>query len=258
VPAPADLSRPHTPADSRFAGLYLPQRRNFSTVEKIAGAFYSRRIALTDDGYLRLGNGLWVQRGKLAFEGASLETAGKDMRFIEDDRHNVEAMTIGTQYWTRAGMIDDYRLLAGMILGTVLFCLGTVWGFWRRRCAPRRLLQQLGHTGARHSGMLGLCIVLWTTSLLALLSCMLDVLRVTAGTSRAAFSYPPLSLELALMLGHAAAALVVIQTLLLFQVVRIPNWTGQRKLRHIGGVLWMFVTVALMVHWNLLGAPVQP
>ena len=252
--APPGPVAARVPAAPRFAGLYLPQRRNFSTVEKVAGALHTIRITVTPDGYLRIGNGLWAQRGAVDFQGASPDNFGREVRFIEDRAGKVAAVAIGTQYWSRAGILDDYRLLAVMVAGTVLLSLGAVAGFWRRRYALRRFLQGLGQPGTRHSALLGLGIALWTASLAALLAGAYGVSCAIEGRSCLAFAYPPDTLRLALLLGHAAAALAIVQACLLYQVPRVPHWSRARKLRHTGVVLWMLATVILMVHWKLLGA----
>lgn len=252
---PAGPAAARLPAAPRFAGLYLPQRRNVSTVEKVAGALHTIRITVTPDGYLRIGNSLWAQRGAVDFHGVGPDNLGRQVRFIEDAAQNVVAVTIGTQYWSRAGILDDYRLLAGMVAGTALLSLGVVAGFWRRRYGVRRFLQGLGEPGARHSALLGLCIALWAASLVALLAGAYSVFCAFEGRSCLAFADPPATLRLALVLGHASAALVLVQACLLYQVARVAHWGRRRTLRHVGVVLWMLATVILMVHWNLLCAP---
>lgn len=258
VPGAAPAAGPaavRVSAAPRFAGLYLPQRRNVSTVEKVSGALHTIRVSVTPDGYLRIGNSLWAQRGAVDFQGAGPDNLGRQVRFIEDGAQNVVAVTIGTQYWSRAGIVDDYRVLAGMVGGTALLSLGVVAGFYRRRYGARRFLQRIGEPGTRHSALLGLCIALWVASLAVLLAGAYSVFCAVEGRSCLGFSNPPDTLRLAMLLGHAAAALVVVQACLLYQVARVPHWGRRRKLRHMGVVLWMLATVILMVHWNLLGAP---
>lgn len=253
-PAPPLQAR----AAPRFAGLYLSQRRNVSTVEKIAGAFHAIRITVTPQGHLRIGNSLWAQRGGADFIGAGLDNLGRRLRFIEDGANDVLGVTIGTQYWSRAGMLDDYRLLAGLIAGTALLSLGVFVGFWRRSRGVWWSLRGLDNPGTRHAGLLALCIVVWLMSLAAL-AIGAGGVRCTMGSDDCVTLVAPLAwLQLALWLGHTAAALVVVQACLLYQVALAAPWTRWRKLRHMGVVLWMLATVVLMVHWNLLGAPLLP
>ena len=257
--APADPPPPlQARAAPRFGGLYLSQRRNVSTVEKVAGALHTIRIAVTPDGHLRIGNGLWVGRGDADFVGVGPDNLGRHVRFIEDQDRNVLGVTIGTQYWSRAGLLDDYRLLAGSIVGTALLSLGIITGFWRRRRRVRPLLQALGNPGAQHSALLALCIASWLMSLLMLVVGGRGVYCRMEGHDCLASLEPLMLLELALLLGHAAAALIVVQAFLLYRIVLTAPWTRWRRLRHIGVVLWMLGTVALMAHWNLLGAPLLP
>jgi CubicO group peptidase (beta-lactamase class C family) len=205
--------RPRIEAEARYAGMYLSLRRNFSSVEKIAGILHSVRIERTPYGYLRMGGTLWEQAGPGVFAGVGNEAAGRKLHFVEDGNGRIVGVATAVQYWTRAGLLDDHRLFFSMLGATVVAALCALVGFWRRRRFAPGLRTRLHETGVRHGIMLGTTIALWAASLLILIVAVLELAGIIALGAPAAVAYPGPALRIAVFLGHLAAAGALLLTL---------------------------------------------
>jgi hypothetical protein len=245
-------------ADARYAGMYNSIRRNFTTVEKVTGALQSVHIERTPNGYLRMGASLWEQVGTREFIGVSEENAGRKLRFVEDGKGRISGMATGVQYWTRAGILDDYRFLITMLAATVLAAGCGLVGFWRRRSFTTSWSKGLSEIGGRHDIALGMTIALWAASCFALTIAALELSGMISFGPPSAVAYPGLMLRIAVFLGHAAAVGVILLAVFLYQTWRLPEWSVPQKLTHSAIVLIMAITVATMTHWKLLMAPFLP
>lgn len=247
----AGLGRQCAAAD--IAGIYMPLRRNFSTVEKIAGIAGAVQVQVGADGAARIGADRWEQLGTGDFLKADGAAAEVRLRFVRDRHGAVVGMATGTRYWERAGWLDDYRVLAAMLVASLLAMTAALARFWRRRGAVRGLRRRLHEAGVRHSLALAAAIALSGLALLALLLFVLA--RMPSTGASLAPAYADVALWCAAILAHLAAALVLGLGLLLYQVPALSGWTRARKARHGAVVLCLCGAVALLARWNLLGAP---
>ncbi|WP_187300561.1 serine hydrolase domain-containing protein [Mizugakiibacter sediminis] len=250
LPAPpADFAR----SGQRFAGTYLAERRNYSTLEKLFDALSAAAaVSVTRDGELAVSAGerttRWVQDGPLSFRAVE----GSDrLVFLQDARGRIAgfASPYGHTVFDRVGVANRLPPFALLLAVLALLCAGVLVAAWARR--GRRV-----NGSAR--GPLGAAFLMTLTALLWLAfiaTAVAALVQMGMVGEQAIYAYPTPLLRTAVVLAHAcsvASALVLLQVP---AVWRARGWGAARKLRHSLLVLAMLLAVAGLAHWNVLFAP---
>ncbi|MEN6539049.1 MAG: serine hydrolase domain-containing protein [Mizugakiibacter sp.] len=252
-PAALPPARGFVRGDARFAGRYLAERRNYSTLEKLldaAGA--TAAVGLAGDGQLVLRGGAeptrWVQDGPLTFRAAE---GGDRLVFLQDARGRISGFVspYGHTVFDRIGPLDDpsqFALLLGVL---ALLCIGALVAAWARR--GRRI-----HGSARGPFGATFIVILAALLWLAFIATGAAALaQLGAMGPDAIYAYPTPLLRVAVALAYLCAAVSAIALLQMPAVWRARGWGAMRKLHHSAVVLTMLVAVAGLAHWNVLFAP---
>lgn len=238
-----------------YAGTYLSERHNVSTIEK----FLSTKIAtvtVTPDGYLLVNGGKegrWVEQAPDIFR----EVSNSDrIQFLRDARGRVIGMAIanGEMVFDKAGFFDNPRTLLSTLALLLLLCLGFLIGAWGKRGLslkpapvkyPESLVPLVTLTAALSGWLLFLILVI-----------------VTAGVMSAAgykllFDFPPPILVAAVVAGYLASALTLIALWFMPQVWRLQAWPFWHKALHTLSLVLMTWTIVLLIEWKVLLAPLM-
>lgn len=246
---PADFAR----GGQRFAGTYLAERRNYSTLEKLFDALSAAAVVTaTRDGELVVRAGerttRWVQDGPLMFRAVE----GSDrLVFLQDQRGRIAGFVspYGHTVFDRVGVANQLPPFALLLAVLALLCVGVLVAAWARR--GRRV-----NGSAR--GPLGAAFLMTLTALLWLAflgTAVAALVQMGAAGEQAIYSYPTPLLRTAVVLAYASSIASVLVLLQLPAVWRARGWGVLRKLRHTAIVLTMLLAIGGLVHWNVLFAP---
>jgi hypothetical protein len=238
-----------------YIGSYLAERRNFSTVEKLFGAFGSgSQVASTADGYLLIttsaGERRYVEESRDIFRATD---GGERIAFLRTPDGEIEgfAGSYGHDVQRKTGAFDAPSLLQLVLASLALVCIGVLLCAWRRSALPER---------ARIRDATGTALLVILTSFAWLIWFVLigfaAVEMLNAG-GEIVFTYPTPSFRTAVVCAWIVSGLSVLCALLLLAALRAKSWSFGRKLRHLIVVMLMLATVALFVRWNLLFAPIM-
>jgi CubicO group peptidase (beta-lactamase class C family) len=239
---------------AEYAGSYLSERRNFSTLEKLFGVFDGGvRIAPTDDGHLLVDAGdgntqRYVEESAQSFR--SLDS-GNRIAFTRDQNGRVDgfASAYGHNFMQRVGLVDAPATLALAVAALGVACLGVLLCAWRRSALPARSRIREGRVSAV---LLMLAAAAW---LALFVFSAIALLELAEAGGAVVANYPTSLLRMSVFGAWAVAGLSVLCALLLAAVLPARGWSIWRKLRHVGVVVLMLVVVALFVRWNILFAP---
>lgn len=252
APAPAPLPPPGFAAQAaRYAGSYLDERRAHTTLEKLLLSD-AVEIAVTDDGYLVVGSGERARR--YVADGEDLFRAvedGQRIAFLRDAEGRVTgyANAYGHTVSQRIGPLaaPDALMIAAALLA--LISLGVLLASWRRAGRPQRSLARSGRGSAV---LVNLAALTWLGFLIASVVALITLQSLGENAIRA---YPTTAIRIAVAIAYLAAALSVAAALGLPLALRARTWSLGRKLRHLLVVVAMVAMVLLLVHWNVLLAP---
>jgi CubicO group peptidase (beta-lactamase class C family) len=237
----------------RFVGSYQSQRRNYSTLEKFFTAIDSVvDVGITADGYLLLSDGAqakrYVQEGALSFRSVESD---QHIQFFADVTGRITGLSgaYGNTYFDRIGVLDAPSTFAQIMALLALTCIGVLLCVWRRRALPMPRSSRRGAPSAVAA------LVTATLTWLAFLGASLVTLaQIAAGGSDIVFDYPTTALRVTVALAYGAAGLTVLAVVLWPSIWKVHYWSFWRKLRHTLGLLIMLASIAMLWHWNVLGA----
>jgi len=255
----APTSRNDEAALQRFVGLYLDERRNYSTLEKAVGVLIGfvteRSVGIAADGNLSIDGKSAAQTGPLSFTVFKPEEfAGEVWHFVEDEQGRIVALSPGgAAYYDRLGFLDDRHTLRLALRATVILSLivlpACIWRIVRARKSPSSVSSRRINIVAVISAVLWLAF--FVTFLVALSALDSDWTVGMAGC------YPSVTLKAAIALGYLAATATVLLNLSLPSVWRSGDCNAGLKSFLTVVALTMLVSVVLLVRWNVLGAPLM-
>jgi CubicO group peptidase (beta-lactamase class C family) len=238
-----------------YAGTYLSERRNFSTIEKALGTPVAM-VTITPHGYLLVNggeNGRFVEVSPDIFR----EVANSDrIQFLRDTRGRVTGMAIadGGAVFDRAGLLAKPRLALVSLALLFPVCLGALIGAWGRR------RQSLQETPARRRDTYlptGALLVAACGWLLFLLLAIAAIVVMSAASYNLLFHFPPAMLLAAVSIAYVALIPTLIALSSLPRVWRMQGWSPWRKIRHHLILSLMVWVIAMLIEWKVLLAPVM-
>lgn len=245
----------------RYVGLYRDERRNYSTFEKLLarliGFVNEVKVAIAVDGNLSIDKLQLTQTGPLSFTVYKPdEEAGEIWHFFEDKQGRIVSLSPGNReaaYYDRVGFVDNVDtlrfILRTAVLMSLLLLIGCSWRLLRNRKKPASAASYRMNLVAMTSA------ILWLAFFVAFLGAASAV--DNDWTNLMAGRYPSLALMIAIALAYVAAAATVLLNGLLAWRWSSLDWTLDRKLRLSVASLTMLAAVALLVRWNMIGAPVM-
>jgi CubicO group peptidase (beta-lactamase class C family) len=251
-PAPPPPER-FTRSGQVYAGTYLSERRNFSTIEKLLST-NTANVIVTPDGYLAVNGGKggrWVEQSPDIFR----EVNNSDrLQFLRDARGRVLGMAVanGDAVFDKAGFFDDPRTAFATLALLLVLCTGALVGTWGRRGQLLRgpLLQGRGERGSAWTLLAAVCG--W---LLFLLLIIATAVVMSAAGYKLLFDFPPPVLLAMVVMGYVASVLTLTALWFLPSVWRMQAWFFWRKLRHSLIVASMVWTIVLLIEWKALLSP---
>jgi CubicO group peptidase (beta-lactamase class C family) len=236
-----------------YAGTYLSERRNFSTIEKPLSTRIAT-IAVTPDGYLVVNggkNGRFVEQSPDIF--GEVDNSDR-IQFLRDARGRVisVAMADGYAVFEKAGFFNNpHNALAAFAL-LLPVCLCALVGAWGRRGQPLPGTSALRGDACVPARTLLAAVCGW---LLFLLLMIAAIVEMSAAGYKLLFDFPPPILLAMVVMGYAAFFLTLIALWFLPGVWRLQAWRFWRKLRHSLILALMVWTIALLIEWKVLLAP---
>lgn len=238
-----------------YAGTYLSERRNVSTLEKPLSTNIAS-VAVTSDGYLVIngGNGgRWVERSPDIFR----EVNNSDqIQFLRDARGNVVSMAVadGDAVFDKADFFANPHTAVATLALLLLLCLSVPIGVWARRGRPFESMQAQRRQALASVGTLLSAACGW---LVFLILTVATALVMSAGGYKALFDFPSPILVTDVALAYVATGLSLVALWFLPRTWGLPTWGLWRKLRHTLIVVLMLWTIALLIEWKVLLAPLM-
>lgn len=254
-PAPAPPADFKKAADT-YAGTWLSERRNFSTLEKGLSVDVLK-TAITSDGHLVVSAGgqsrQYVQVAPDVFR--SIDDSDR-IQFLRDRRGRITgfASAYGHVVYDRANTFDNPFTLVAALALLALACLGALIGAWGRRGRPARAGGVREREGRAPARAFLLAIFGW---LLFFLVSAMALVAIAAGGVDILFHYPPPMLRIAVITAYLATLLTLVALYFLPRTWRLRSWSLWRKLRHTTALLLMLAIVVLLVEWKVLLAPLS-
>ncbi len=249
---PAPLPPPGFAAQAeRYAGHYIDERRAHTTLEKLLST-NADEVRVTDEGYLVVGSGerarRYVADGEDVFR--SVED-GQRIAFLRDAEGRVTGYANGYGHTVsqRVGPFATPDALAMAAAVVALLSLGVLLASWRRVGRPQRSLARSGRGSAV---LVNLAALAWLAFFAVAVAALVSLQALGEQAIRA---YPTTPVRIAVVLAYVAALLSVLAALGLPIALRARTWSLGRKLRHLLVVVAMVALVLLLVHWNVLLAP---
>jgi CubicO group peptidase (beta-lactamase class C family) len=248
---------PPPPAFARsgqvYAGTYLSERRDFSTIEKALSTTVAT-VTITPRGYLLVNggkNGRFVELSPDIFR----EVDNSDrIQFLRNAHGRVTGLAIanGNAVFDKEGLFENPLTALAALALLMPVCLCALTGAWGRR---RRTLPG---TAARHRDVCVPAIVLLAAAcgwLLFLLLMIAAIVVMSAAGYKLLFHFPPPILLVVVVMGYAASILTLIALWFLPRVWRMQAWSFWRKVRHNLILALMVWVVVMLVEWKVLLAP---
>ena len=237
--------------EKTITGTYLPNRRAFSTMERITGLANDITIALRDDGtatctasgktrrLYHVDNDVWEDiSGDRVF--AYRDTAGQVVR-ISTASGSMTAERV--DYWNSTKAVLHSFACAALFSATTL--LGLLWRYGRE--VPST---PLGHrfgqtvTGTAVLWLVSACVLAWAMTQIG----SADLAQLQDG------QYPPPSLWVIFGAFHATA---IASGLVILSVIPMwckSGWPCMRKIHFSLYAVTLIAAVIQMAKWNLIGA----
>jgi len=236
-----------------YAGTYLSERRNFSTIEKPLSTNIAS-VAVTPDGYLLVNGGKggrWVEQSADIFR----EVDNSDrIQFLRDARGRVIGMAVAGGYavFDKAGFFDNPHTALAALALLLLVCLCTLAGAWRRRGRPLPEITAQHRDALVPAGTLLAAVCGW---LLFLILIIAAAVVMSAAGYKLLFNFPPPILVAVVVMGYVASVLTLIALWFLRRAWQLQAWRLWRKLRHSLILALMVSVIALLIEWKVLLAP---
>lgn len=238
-----------------YAGTYLGERRNFSTVEKLLGVFSgASQVSTTSDGYLLVktsaGAQRYVEESQDVFRALD---SGDRIAFLRTSDGEIEgfAGSYGHDIQRRVGKFNAPQLFQ-LTLGLLgVACVGVLLCAWRRSALPQRARIR-DATGA--AVLLILAAAGW---LFWLALAGVALIEMANAGGEVVSTYPSATFRATIIGAWVMAGLSLLCALCLPAVLGAKSWTAGRKLRHLVVIVLMLATVAFFVRWNVLFAPIM-
>jgi hypothetical protein len=242
---PADFEQ----SGKRFAGAYVPQRRAYTTLEKLVAFAQPATVSATKAGLVVTTGGrstLSVPEGPLTFRAK--ETGGR-VEFVEGPGGRIVGLATSSMVLDRVGPLDNAQTLLVLLVVLLLTCAGVLVGAWRRQGRGLGPFSKPARWGAI---VVGIASATW----LATIGLFLAALpQLVADPFEALPAYPNGALRAAVGAAYAASLLAVAGVALFAGGVRRSGWTLGRTVRHALVLAVMLAAAALLVRWNVLFAP---
>jgi CubicO group peptidase (beta-lactamase class C family) len=238
-----------------YAGTYLSERRNFSTIENTLSTHVAT-VTITPHGYLLVNggkNGRFVELSPDIFR----EVDNSDrLQFLRDARGRVNGLAIadGSAVFDKAGLFEDPRTALAALALLFPVCLCTLVGArGRRRWWSRDAASQ--HQDVCLPG--GALLAAACGWLLFLLLAIAAIVLMSAAGYKLLFHFPPPILPAVVAMGYIAAILTLTALCFLPRVWRMETWTFWRKVRHHLILALMGWAIVMLIEWKLLLAPLM-
>lgn len=239
-----------------YAGTWLSERDNFSTLEK--GLLLTVvKTAITPDGYLVVSAGDEARRYVHVAPDVFRALDSSDrIQFLRDQHGRITgfASAYGHVVYDRANWFDNPDTLFIAVAALVLICLGALIGAWgRSRRAVRGGSARQREARAASRSLL-LAVFGWT---LFFLLAAIATAKITAGGNDIVFDYPTPLIWITVIAAYFAALLSVFALFFLPRAWRAQAWGLWRKLRHTSIIALMLFVIALLIEWKVLLAPLS-
>jgi Beta-lactamase class C and other penicillin binding proteins len=250
-PPPAPLPpRGFARSGQVYAGTYLSERRNFSTIEKLLSTNIAT-VVVTPDGHLVVNGGeggRWVEQSPDIFR----EVDNSDrIQFLRDARGRVAGMAVadGHAVFDKAGYFYNPRTALATLALLLVACIGSLVGAWERRGRSLQGTPPRCRDAFMPAGTLMAAVCGW----LAFLILMIAAVVVMSGAGyKLLFHFPPPILLAVVVVGYVASVLILIALWFLPWVWQMQTWRFSRKLRHSLILALMVWTIALLIQWKVL------
>ena len=240
-----------------YAGAWLSERRNFSTLEKGLSVDVLE-TAITSDGHLVVSAGgqsrQYVQVAPDVFRSIDDSDC---IQFLRDHRGRISglASAYGHVVYDRADAFDNpFTLIAALAL-LALACACALIGAWGRRGRSARTGSAREREGRAPARAFLFAIAGWLLFFLVAAAALMSI--VAAGAVDILFHYPPPMLRATVIVAYLAALLTFVASCFLPRVWRLRSWSFWHKLRHTMALLLMLAVVALLIEWKVLLAPLS-
>ncbi len=249
---PGDFAR----SGQIYAGIWLSQRRNYSTIEK-ALTLDVARTAVTPDGHLVLSaNGeskRYVEQSRDIFR--NLDTSDR-IQFLRDAHGRLTglAAAYGHAVFDRASFLDNPDTALATLALLLVVCLCALVGASGRRGRPPHGTPTRRREARAPAATALAAVCGW---LLFLIAASVAAQVMSAAGYRLLFDFPPPVLVVVVALGYLAAVLTLVALGFLPRAWRLPRWSFWRKLRHTLILALMLWTLALLIEWKILLAPLM-
>ena len=238
-----------------YAGTYLSERRDFSTIEKALSTPVAT-VTITANGYLLVNggkNGRFVELSPDIFR----EVDNSDrIQFLRDARGRANGLAIadGSAVFDKAGLFENPRTALGVLALLFPVCLCTLVGARGRRRwrAPDAASE---HQDVRLPG--GALLAAACGWLLFLLLAIAAIVLMSAAGYKLLFHFPPPILSAVVAMGYIASVLTLTALWFLPRVWRIQTWSFWRKVRHHLILALMALVIVMLIEWKLLLAPLM-
>lgn len=238
-----------------YAGTYLSERRNLSTLEKPLRTNIAT-VAVTPDGHLVINGGKqgrWVEQSRDIFR----EVDNSDrIQFLRDARGRVVSMAVadGDAVFDKANFFDNPNTALATLALLLLVCLGVLIGGWGRR---GRLFESAPAQRRRDLAPARTLLLAASGWLVFLILVVAAALVMSAAGYKVLFDFPPPILVAVVALCYVAAGLSSAALWFLPRGWGLPMWGFWRKLRHTLIVVLMLWTIVLLIEWKVLLAPLM-
>ena len=231
-----------------LAGAYLPARRNFTTVERLAAAPFAAYVSVRKDGSVVIQGRRFVPIAPGLFQGADVRSANTVVTFSLDRRGRGRGFQSAGWAYERAEGLDDPRLLFATLAVAISLSVLAAFNLLRQRVGTG------GRAERRYIALIGLALASWigAVSFVAGVAAPMVVARSPAGLFG---DYPSLGLVIAVGVAHLAALFTLFAAGSLFWLWRGHAWSTKRLLLHTTTTMSLCLLVVLMIRWHALLAP---
>ena len=243
--------------DRALAGLYVSERRAYTTLEKGLNATLLK-VSVTRDGHLVLHSGddsvRYVQVAPDVFR--AVQTSDR-VQFLRDARGRVTgvASAYGHVVYDRAGFFDSPNTILLSVVLLLLVCLCALIGAWGRRGRRSARGDGAQQRALRAPARAMLLAVLGWLAFFVLAAVAL--MGIANMGDAILFRYPTPLLRVAVIAAYVAALLSLLALLWLPRVWGSRVWSAWRKLRHTAMLTLMLWAIVLLVEWKVLLAPLM-
>jgi hypothetical protein len=239
-----------------YAGTYLSERRNFSTIENTLSTHVAT-VTITPHGYLLVNGGKSGRFVELSSDIFREADNSDRIQFLRDAHGRVNGLAIadGSAVFDKAGLFENPRAALAALALLFPVCLCTLVGArGRRRWCSRAAAASQHQDVCLPGGALLAAACGW---LLFLLLAIAAIVLMSAAGYKLLFHFPPPILSAVVAMGYIAAILTLTALWLLPRVWRTETWSLWRKVRHHLILALMGCVIVMLIEWKLLLAPLM-